>query len=164
MRVLAFILLLILMVGCGKEDLSQISIRNQTEVPIFTQPYSSEFTDGDWIPPGGMDEFYSINCNCLDAFEYFSFYYDSLIIFLQDHEEDPIKFYPDGSVINYDPKLNPFTNPNVWRVREFDRIVDGNASSATELELHISEHYFCISAEHIKSLADTIPQELNPAP
>ena len=155
MRNLTWIVLMLMATGCANDDLSWISIRNQTEVPIFAQPYSSEFAKSDWIPPGGMNEFYSINCDCLDAFEYFSFYYDSLIVYLQDHEEEPIKFYPDGSTVNYDPKLNPFINPNVWRTRELDNHIP---------EKHISEHYFSITAEHIISLAGTGAGNLDSTP
>ena len=155
--------MLFLLVGCQRDDLSWISIHNVTDVPIYAQPYSSEFTDGDWIVPGGLDEFYSINGDYLDGFEYFSFYYDSLIVHLKNHEDNPIKFYKDGSAVNYDPTLNPFTNPEVWRNREYDRsLLSATVISSLE-ETHISEHYFSIDADHIKSLADTVLQELNPA-
>ena len=164
MKELSWILLLFMLVGCASEELSMISIRNETDVPIYTQPFSSEFSDGDWILPGAIDEFYSINCDCLDGFEYFSFYYDSLIIFMQDNDEDPIKFYQDGTTINYDPTLNPFTNPDVWRIREFDNTCPGASFSATSQEQHVSDHYFCIDSDYIKSLADTVLRELNPAP
>lgn len=163
MKGIAGILLLFLMVGCGNGDLSWMSIRNLTDVSIYTQPYSSEFTNGDWIEPGGLDDFYSINCDCLDGFEYFSFYYDSLIVILKDHEDEPIKFYQDGTTINYDATLNPFTNPDVWRVQEFDRYLTDSNSESAHQEKHISEHYFSITAEYITSLTDTIVQELNPA-
>lgn len=148
MRLLTLLILVLMAAGCAKDDLSWMSIRNQTEVPIYAQPYSSDFTDSDWIPPGGMDEFYSINCDCLDAFEYFTFYYDSLIVYLQDLEEEPLKFYPDGTTVNYDPQLNPFINPNVWRTRELENVPAAK---------HISEHYFTITAEHIVSLSDPVP-------
>ncbi len=163
MKGIASILLLFLLAGCVNDDLSWISIRNQTEVPIYALPYSSDFTDGDWIPPGGMDEFYSINCDCLDPFTYFSFYYDSLIVVMKDLEKYPIKFYQDGTTVNYDPTLNPFTNPNVWRTKEFERSVSSGSSSAPHQQKHIFDHYFTISTDFIKSLSDTIVQELNPA-
>ena len=163
MKGLAGVLLLFLMVGCGNDDLSLIAIRNLTEVSIYTQPYSSEFTDGEWIEPGGLDEFYSINCDCLDGFEYFSFYYDSLIVILKDHVDEPIKFYKDGTTVNYDPTLNPFTNPDVWRIREFDQFISESSGNLAHQEKHIYEHYFSIIEENIKSLTDTIVQELNPA-
>jgi hypothetical protein len=35
------------MAGCASDDLSQIAIRNMTDVPIYALPYSSDFTDGD---------------------------------------------------------------------------------------------------------------------
>jgi hypothetical protein len=163
MKGLTGIFLMFLMVGCGNNDLSWISICNQTEVSIYAQPYSSEFANSDWIEPGGSDDFYSINCDCLDGFEYFSFYYDSLIVILMDHENEPIKFYKDGTTINYDPTLNPFMNPEVWKIREFDRYLTNSESESTNQEKHISEHYFSISQENIKSISDTIFQELNPA-
>lgn len=164
MKSLHWMLLLLVITGCASEDLSMISIRNETEVPIYTQPFSSEFTDGDWIMPGTMDEFYSINCDCLDGFGYFSFYYDSLIIYLQDNDEDPIKFYKDGTAINYDPTLNPFTNPDVWRTRKFENTPSRASNNSANQEQHVSEHFFCIDSEYIKSLADTVLQKLNPAP
>ncbi len=34
---------------------------------------------------------------------------------------DPIKFYKDGTTVNYDPELNPFINPEVWHKQDFDR-------------------------------------------
>ena len=162
MKGIYLILILLLLTGCGGEDLSLISIRNVTDVPIYTQPFSSEFTDGDWIQPGAYDEFYSINCDCLDGFEYFSYYYDSLIIYLQDSDENPIKFYQDGTTINYDPTLNPFTNPDVWSQRKYKSSPVGNSSTSPVQEQNVSDHYFCIDAEYIKSLADTVYQELNP--
>jgi len=164
MKRIGWIFLLFLLAGCDNDDLTWISIRNITDIPIYAQPYSAEFTDGDWIVPGGLDEFYSINCDCLDGFDYFSFYYDSLIIYMKDNDENPIKFYKDGSTVNYDPTLNPFTNPKVWRNREFDLNLPSGSFNSDLQEKHISEHYFCIDAEHIKSLANTDHQELNPTP
>ena len=163
MKGIASILLFFFLAGCVNDDLTWISIRNQTEVPIYALPYSSDFTNGDWIPPGGMDEFYSINCDCLDPFAYFSFYYDSLIVLMKDFEKYPIKFYQDGTTVNYDPTLNPFTNPNVWRTKEFDRALSSGSSGGTNQQKHIIEHYFSVSTDFIKSLSDTIVQELNPA-
>ncbi len=163
MRSFIWISLLFVLAGCANEDLSLISIRNQTDVPIFTQPFSSDFTDGDWILPGAIDEFYSINCDCIDGFGYFSFYYDSLIVYMEGLDEYPIKFYQDGTTVNYDPTLNPFTNPDVWRTREFDTTPQKASLNTSNQEQHIWDHYFCINADYIKSLADTVLQELNPA-
>lgn len=163
MKGLSLLILVILMAGCADDELTLISIRNRTELPIYALPYSSEFTNADWIAPGGLDEFYSINCDCLDGFEYFSFYYDSLIVIMKDHEDDPIKFYKDGTAVNYDPTLNPFTNPKVWNKRKFDLNLPGGVANSDLQETHISEHFFCIDAAHIKSLADTTFQELYPA-
>ncbi len=163
MKAIAWISLMFLLTGCMNDELSWMSISNNTEVPFYAQPYSSEFTEGDWIQPGVMSEFYSIKCDCLDGFSYFSFYYDSLIIYLEDDTDCPVKFYKDGTTVNYDPTLNPFTNPDVWRNREFDRTLPGDSFNSTIQEKHISEHYFCIDSEFIKSLSDTILQELNPS-
>jgi len=161
MRGIAWVILLLLIAGCASDDLSWIAIRNMTDVPIYALPYSSDFTDGEWIEPGSAEDFYSIECDCLDGFGYFSFYYDSLIIYLRDHDDNPVKFYKDGTTVNYDPTLNPFLNPDVWETRELKQNVRG--SGATELEdQHIFEHYFCIEAEKVKSLEDTILHELNP--
>lgn len=162
MKGITWILVLFLLAGCADDDLSWISIRNETGFLIYAQSYSSGYTDGDWIHPGLTDEFYSINSDCLDGYTYFSFYYDSLIIFMKDHDEDPIKFYQDGSTENYNPTLNPFTNPDVWKKREFERHLSGSFSNTLE-EKHIFDHYFCIDEESIKSLTDTILYELNPA-
>lgn len=162
MRTVSAILLLILLAGCADDELSWISIQNGTTTPIYALPYSADFTDGEWIQPGVADDFYSISCDCLDGFAYFSFYYDSLIIYLKDHEEDPIKFYKDGSAINYDPVLNPFTNPDVWEIRDFEKHVPGSSIESLQ-EKHIFEHYFSVSPENVDFLCDTVLNELNPA-
>jgi hypothetical protein len=162
MRGLAIILLLGMLAGCNNDELSRISIRNDTTIPIYVLPYSSDFTNGDWIQPGVMDDFYSLNCDCLDGFEYFSFYYDSLIVYLKDMEESPVKFYKDGATINYDPTLNPFINEAVWKTRDYDKHLEGSAFNTLE-EKHIYEHYFAIEAKSVKSLSDTLTQELQPA-
>jgi hypothetical protein len=155
-----FIALLIL-AGCANDDLSWISIKNDTTIPIYVQPYSSEFTNSDWIPPGVTDDFYSINCDCIDGFSYFSFYYDSLIIQLKDHNEETIKFYKDGTTLNYAPEMNPFINKDVWEIRDIDRPVSGTAFNSVE-EKHIVEHYFRIKEAYVKSL--TVDTESDPLP
>lgn len=162
MRGIISVILFFLLAGCNNDELSWISIRNDTGTPIYVIPYASDFSDGEWIQPGVVDDFYSLNCDCLDGFEYFSFYYDSLIVFMKDNEEDPIKFYKDGTTVNYDPILNPFTNPEVWMFRDFDRNLAGSTFNTME-EKHIFEHYFCIDASSIKFISDTIVQELYPA-
>ena len=149
--------------GCQTDELSYISIRNQTEMPIYALPYSSDFSDGDWIQPGFMDEFYSINCDCLDGFKYFSFYYDSLIISIKDHEDEPIKFYKDGTAINYNPLLNPFTNPDVWRTKTSERSLPGKFLKSNYENREVIEHYFCIDSEYIQSLKTVEVKELNPS-
>ena len=151
MRGFIWIILLIALSGCAKNDLTWISIKNDTTIPIYVLPYSDEFTNADWIQPGVSDDFYSINCDCLDGYSYFSFYYDSLIVHMKDHDGDPIKFYKDGTTVNYDPELNPFVNPDVWRTTDFERAVSGTAFNAIE-EKHIYEYYFCIKEESVKSL------------
>ncbi len=151
MRGFIWIIVLIALSGCAKNDLTWISIKNDTTIPIYVLPYSSEFTNADWIQPGVSDEFYSINCDCLDGYSYFSFYYDSLIVHMKDHDGDPIKFYKDGTTVNYDPELNPFVNPDVWRTKDFERDVSGIVFNANE-EKHIYEYYFCIKEECVKSL------------
>ncbi|MCK4750350.1 MAG: hypothetical protein KAT15_25010, partial [Bacteroidales bacterium] len=132
MRGIAWVIVLFLLAGCTRGDLSWISIRNDTGIPIYALPYSSDFIDGEWIQPGVVDDFYSINCDCLDGYAYFSFYYDSLIIYLEDHDDYPIKFYQDGTTVNYDPTLNPFVNPEVWKIRDFNRHVSGTAFETLE--------------------------------
>ena len=87
----------------------------------------------------------------MDGFTYFSFYYDSLIVYLRDHEEDPIKFYKDGTTINYNPELNPFINKDVWLTHHFDRHLSGSAFNTLE-EKHIFEHYFTVDAASVKSI------------
>ena len=162
MRGVAIIFLVFLLTGCSNDELSWISIRNDTSIPIYVLPYSSDYTDGEWILPGNADDFYRLNSDFLDGFAYFSFYYDSLIVFLKDREETPVKFYKDGTTVNYDPTLNPFINRDVWKSRNFDTHLSGSSFNTLE-EKHIFETYFCIDAENVKSLSDTITMELHPA-
>ncbi len=142
---------ILILTGCNNDDLTWISIKNSTGTPIYALPYSEDFTNGDWIQPGVSDEFYSINCDCIDGFTYFSFYYDSLIVYLKDHGEDPIKFFKDGTTINYDPKLNPFISKEVWMTHYFERTLSGSAFNTLE-EKHIVEHYFNVDASSVKSI------------
>lgn len=135
--------------GCANDDLTWVSIKNETSAPIYVLPYSSEFANADWIQPGVSDDFYSISCDCIDGFSYFSFYYDSLIVFLNDHADEPIKFYKDGTTLNYDPALNPFINPDVWYTKDFEKAVKA-ASLNNYQEKHIVEHYFCINEESVR--------------
>jgi hypothetical protein len=162
MRRLVWIIVFFLLVGCSNDDLSYISIRNNTSIPIYALPYAAEYTNGEWIQPGLTDEFYSINCDCLDGYEYFSFFYDSLIIYIQGYDEDPVKFYKNGRTVNYDPTLNPFTNPEVWNLHEFERHLEGSSFESLQ-EKRIFEHYFSLETDHVKSLSDTLIYELNPA-
>jgi hypothetical protein len=152
MRGFIWIFVLLIISGCDKNDQTWISIKNETTIPLFVLPYSADFTNADLIQPGVSDDFYSINCDCLDGFAYFSHYYDSLIVLMQDHDGDPIKFYKDGTTVNYDPKLNPFINRDVWRIQDFDRAVSGSGFNTLE-EKHIYEYYFCIEEECVKSLS-----------
>lgn len=148
--------------GCAGNEQSWISIRNETELPLYALPYTSEFSDGKWIQPGLTDDFYSIDSDCLDGYSYFSFYYDSLIVYLEGFDDDPIKFYRDGSAVNYDATLNPFTNPDVWQKREFDCNMPGTFFNTLE-EKHIFEHFFSINSASVKSLRDTVLRDLYPA-
>ena len=162
MKRLVWILMVLLGVACSADEQSWISIRNETEVPIYALPYSSDYTEGEWIQPGVVDNFYTLNSDGLDGFEYFSFYYDSLIVYLEDRDDEPVKFYQDGTTVNYDPTLNPFVNPDVWKSRNFDRTLPVNNLYESE-EKTIFEHYFSIQADKIKSLSDTVFRELDPA-
>lgn len=161
MKGFIWVFVLLLLTGCASDELSWISIKNDTSIAIYVLPYSSDFTNSDWIQPGGSDDFYSINCDCIDGFSYFSFYYDSLIVVLKDHDEEPIKFYKDGTTINYDPELNPFINEDVWETHDFDRSVSGVAFNTLE-EKHIIEYYFRIKEENVKSLS--VDQASDPGP
>ena len=152
MRGIIWFCVLIALTGCNNNELTWLSVKNDTTIPIYVKPYSSDFTNADWIQPGVSDDFYSINCDCLDGFTYFSHYYDSLIVLIEDHEDDPIKFYKDGTTVNYDRDLNPFINPDMWKMKDFDRTVSGSAFNTLE-EKHIYEHYFSIREEHVKSLS-----------
>jgi hypothetical protein len=158
-----WIIILLMLTGCGSDELSSISVRNMTEIPLYVQPYSSDFTDGNWIQPGLMEDFYTINCDCLDGFRYFSFYYDSLIIHIKDMEDQPIKFYKDGTTINYDPTLSPFTNPDVWRIKESARELPGKVIRSNYEDHLVYEHYFCISTASIKSLKQVEVKEMTPS-
>ena len=162
MRRVAILFLFFLLTGCNNDELSWISIQNDTSIPIYVLPYTSDYTYGEWIQPGLSDDFYSLNSDYLDGFAYFSFYYDSLILYMKDMGETTIKFYKDGTTLNYDPTLNPFINRDVWKSRSFDRHLSSSSFNTHE-EKHISDHYFCIDAESIKSLSDTITSELHPA-
>ena len=143
---------ILILTGCNNDDLTWISIKNGTGTPIYVLPYSSDYTNGDWIQPGVSDEFYSINCDCIDGYSYFSFYYDSLIVYLKDHGEEPIKFYKDGTTVNYDPQLNPFTNKEVWVSHDFKRTLSGSGFNTLE-EKHIYEYYFSVDAASVKSIS-----------
>ena len=162
MRAIAILFLFFLLAGCNNDELSWISIRNDTSIPIYVLPYTSDYSYGEWIQPWVSDDFYSLNCDCLDGFTYFSFYYDSLIVIMKDLEETTVKFYKDGTTLNYDPTLNPFINPDVWKSRSFDRHLSSTSFNTLE-EKHIFDTYFCIDAQSIKSLSDTITMELHPA-
>lgn len=151
MRLIVAISAILILSGCNNDDLTWISIQNGTGTPIYALPYSSDYSNGEWIQPGVADEFYSINCDCIDGFSYFTAYYDSLIVYLKDHGEDPIKFYKDGTTINYDPTLNPFINERVWFTRDFERHLNGTAFNTLE-EKHISEYYFTVEASGVKSI------------
>jgi len=152
MRGFIWIIVLVLLSGCANNELTWISVKNATTIPIYVLPYSSEFANPDWIQPGVSDDFYSINCDCLDGYTYFSYYYDSLIVIMQDHDGDPIKFYKDGTTVNYDSKLNPFINPDVWYTKDIEKAGSGSAFNSLE-EKHILEYYFCIEEESVKSLS-----------
>ena len=162
MRGFFLAVVLVLLSGCAGDDQSWLSIRNETDRAIYALPYTSEYSDAKWIPPGVADEFYAINSDQLNGYKYFSFYYDSLIVYLEGYDNEPIKFYQDGSTVNYDATLNPFTNPDVWKERQFDNIVPGSSFNTLE-EKHIFEHFFPINSANIKSLCDTVSMDLYPA-
>jgi hypothetical protein len=143
-------------------DVSYVSIRNDTLTPIYALPYSSDLTNGEWIQPGLTDEFYELSGDDLDGFDYFSFYYDSLIVYLKDHDKHPVKFYKDGTTVNYNPTLNPFTNPDMWQTQEFKENLGLSTVNAGDKK-NILEHFFPIDTDHVKSLSDTIRFPLNPA-
>lgn len=151
MRGFIWILVLIALSGCASDEQSWISIKNDTSIPIYVLPYSSDFANPDFIQPGVSDDFYALDCDCLDGFTYFSAYYDSLVVLMEDHDGDPIKFYKDGTTINYNSALNPFINKDVWKVKDFTKAVSGSSFNTLE-EKHIYEHYFCIEEENVKSL------------
>lgn len=163
MRILILAFGLLVMLGCNKDDLSYISIQNETPVLIYAVSYSASYSDGDWIQPGVTDEFYSISIDHLNGFEYFSAYYDSLLVFLKDHEDQPVKFYKDGRTINYDPELNPFINRDVWQTRSFNRHLPGSSIESLE-EKKIYEDYFSIEIAKILSLSESSLIESDPAP
>jgi len=145
MRRIIWVVLLFLLAGCSKEEVSWIAIKNDTSKSIYVLPYSSEYADGEWIQPGMFNEFYSIESDYLDVFAYFTLYYDSLVIHLEGLEEAPIKFYQDGRTVNYDAKMNPFTNPDVWQIQDFKQKVPGNNLNAVE-EIHVQEFFFSVDS------------------
>ena len=163
MKRVLLLLLPVLLAGCNNDELSSISVRNLTEIPLYVQPYSTDYADGSWIQPGLMEDFYTIGCDCLDGFRYFSFYYDSLIVHIKDMEDQPVKFYKDGTTINYNPTLSPFTNPDVWKIREIKREEPGTVIRSNYREKLVIEHYFCISPNEIKSMKQKVVKELIPS-
>jgi hypothetical protein len=163
MRITPLIFILSLLWGCSDNEISYISICNETPLPIYARSYSSDFSDGNWIQPGVIDEFYSLGINDLNGYEYFSVYYDSMIIYVRGYEDDPVKFYSDGTTINYDPALNPFINPEVWITRTFQRHLPGKSTQSLE-EKQIYEHYFSIEPGSILSLSESALIESDPAP
>ena len=156
-------ILSVLACGCAGDDISRLSIMNDTGISIYALPYASDFTDGDWIAPGTFVDFYSISHESLDAYAFFTLYYDSVIIYLEDHDLYPVKFYQDGSTVNYDATRNPFTNPDVWDQRKFKSYISGSPINSME-EKRIFEHFFAIERKYVKILSDSVLHELNPAP
>jgi len=162
MRILPLAIILLILAGCSDDELSYISIYNETPIPIYALSYATEYTDGDWIQPGLSDEFYSIGISTLNGFEYFSVYFDSLIIFVKDYEDEPVKFFSDGVTVNYDPELNPFINPDVWQTRSYKTRLPESSTGDTE-EKWIFEDYFSIEISKIISLADVNLTDLDSA-
>lgn len=158
MRILSVILMFSALIGCNNDELSYISVRNQTPTSIYVLPFASGYSDGDWIQPGLSDEFYSIGVDHLDGYEYFCLYYDSLIIYIKDHEDKPVKFYRDGTTINYNPSRNPFTNPKMWTSRNYNENGSGSAYQSSGRK-EVNEDYFVIDEASIISL--TSPTESN---
>jgi len=145
----------LLLAACNKDDLSSLAIRNGTGTPIFALPYSSDYTEGGWIQPGNRDEFFSIEHEDLDAFDYFCAYYDSVVVFLEGYENDPVKFFKNGSTVNYDPSMNPFTNSEMWNCLSFERPTEGNTFESVD-QKQIEEHFFSINELSIPVLADSL--------
>jgi hypothetical protein len=157
-----WIVLSLVLAGCSDNDLSYISIRNKVSQPIYAVPYASGYCQGEWIQPGITNEFYSIYIEGLDGYDYFAFYYDSVIVFVKDHEDEPVKFYRDGTTVNYDPLMNPFTNRDVWSSHEFERHVPGNGNESSEKK-RIFEYFFSIETERIISLSGSPSGMSDPA-
>lgn len=153
MKALPLIIVLIILASCNDDQLSYLSIRNETTHTIYAVSYSSSYSNGDWIQPGLTDEFHSLNIEHINGFEYFSFYYDSVVVYLKDYEDHPVKFYKDGTTINYNATLNPFINSEVWHTRYLVRRLPGSNQERLE-EKQINEDYFRIEPEWIKSLGD----------
>ncbi len=86
---------------------------------------------------------------------------DSLIVFLKDHEDVPIKFYKDGTTVNYDPDYNPFTHKEVWQVQDFEWHIANSGFTGQE-ENHVFEHYFII--EEMCVTVPILTEESDPAP
>lgn len=151
MRTLVIILVLTAFWGCNNDEYSYISIRNETTTPIYVLPYTSGYSDGDWISPGFTDKFYSIGLDHLNGYEFFCAYYDSVIVYLKENENEPIKFYSDGTTINYDPTFNPFTNPEMWTTRSYNELKSGSTFESIH-DKEISEDFFTIYYNSIISL------------
>jgi hypothetical protein len=162
MRYTLPLILVLLITACNRDDYAFISLKNDTGVPIFALPYSAQYTNGDWIGPGETDEFYTLETDHLNAFEYFSYYYDSLVVYMEGSDDFPVKFYKNGHTVNYDPTLNPFTNREVWIQRNLEMAEAGSGMESVKRK-HVLEHYFTIKADKVKSLGDTLWSTLHPA-
>ena len=71
------------------------------------------------------------------------------------------KFYKDGTTVNYDPLLNPFTNEDVWETRTQDRLMPGKFFKSNYEKREVIEHYFCIDGDYVQSLKTSEVKELN---
>lgn len=149
MKQVLIIIGILIMMGCSSNDESWLSIENSTDMDIFAIPYTEEFSHGTAIPSGEKDEFFTLSCDCLDGYTYFSTYYDSLVIFFNNEEETPVKFYSDGRTINYDSIQNPFINPLVWNYRVFEEEYYTEINSVETRMIY--EHFFTIKNEIIDS-------------
>lgn len=156
MRTLTLIIAFLVLAGCNDDEISYLSVRNETPQPFYAVFYTAGLSEGEWVQPGSTDNFFSLNLDHVNSFEYFSFYYDSVIVYLKEDENRPIKFYKDGSTVNYNPELNPFINSEVWHTRHFVRHQPGSSLESLE-EKQIYEDYFSIETEWIISLKSTEP-------
>ena len=74
MRTLTLIIAFLVLAGCNDDEISYLSVRNETPQPFYAVFYTAGLSEGEWVQPGSTDNFFSLNLDHVNSFEYFSFY------------------------------------------------------------------------------------------